>query len=37
VRYTGFFIRGGIALNDLEEQTFKLLACPENDLLPLIS
>ena len=36
-RYTGFFIRGGIALNDLEEQTFKLLACPDNDLLPLIS
>lgn len=37
VRYTGFFIRGGIALNDLEEQTFKLLACPEVDLLPLIA
>lgn len=36
-RYTGFFIRGGIALNDLEEQTFKLLACPDNDLLPLIT
>lgn len=36
-RYTGFFIRGGIALNDLEEQTFKLLATPDNDLLPLIS
>lgn len=36
-RYTGFLIRGGIALNDLEEQNFKLLACPENDLLPLIA
>jgi len=35
-RYTGFFIRGGIALNDLEEQTFKLLACPDNNLLNLI-
>lgn len=34
--YTGFFIRGGIALNDREEQTFKLLACPENNLLNLI-
>lgn len=34
--YTGFFIRGGIALNDLEEQTFKLLACPENNVLNLI-
>lgn len=34
--YAGFFIRGGIALNDLEETTFKLLATPDNDLLPLI-
>lgn len=34
--YTGFFYRGGIALNDLEEQTFKLLACPDNNLLLLI-
>lgn len=34
--YNGFFYRGGIALNDLEEQTFKLLATFENDLLPLI-
>lgn len=37
VLYKGFFIRGGIALNDLEEQTFKLLATPDTDLLPLIS
>lgn len=34
--YNGFFIRGGIALNDLEEQTFKLLATPDNNLLSLI-
>lgn len=34
--YNGFFYRGGIALNDLEEQTFKLLATLENDLLNLI-
>lgn len=34
--YTGFFLRGGIALNDLEEQTFKLLACKENNVLNLI-
>lgn len=34
--YAGFFIRGGIALNDLEEQTFKLLADPDSDLLNLI-
>lgn len=33
----GFFIRGGIALNDLEEQTFKLLALPDTNFLPLIS
>lgn len=37
IRYTGFFVRGGIALNDRDEQTFKLLACPETDLLPLIT
>lgn len=37
VRYPGFFLRGGIALNDLEEQTFKLLACPETNMLPLIT
>jgi len=37
ILYKGFFIRGGIALNDLEEQTFKLLATPDTDLLPLIS
>lgn len=36
IRYTGFQLRDGIAPNDLEEQTFKLLACPENDLLNLI-
>lgn len=36
VSYTGFFIRGGIALNDLEEQTFKLLATADCDVLPLI-
>lgn len=33
----GFFIRGGIALNDLEEQTFKLLALPDTNFLPLIA
>lgn len=37
VIYEGFFIRGGIALNDLEEQTFKLLTCPGVNLLNLIS
>lgn len=35
--YKGFFIRGGIALNDREEQTFKLLCTPDTDLLNLIS
>lgn len=34
--YAGFFLRGGIALNDLEEQTFKLLCMPHVDLLNLI-
>ncbi len=34
--YNGFFYRGGIALNDLEEQTFKVLCTFENDLLSLI-
>lgn len=34
--YNGFFIRGGIALNDLEEQAFKLLSTPDNDLTSLI-
>lgn len=37
IRHAGFFIRGGIALNDLEEQTFKLLALPDSDFLSLIS
>lgn len=35
-KYIGFFLRGGIALNDLEEQTFKLLVAPGNNLLNLI-
>lgn len=34
--YTGFFIKGGFAASTLEEQTFKLLAAPSNDLLNLI-
>ncbi len=34
--YNGFFYRGGIALNDLEEETFKLLATFENDMENLI-
>lgn len=34
--YIGYFLRGGIALNDLEEQTFKLLVTPQNNLLNLI-
>jgi hypothetical protein len=37
ITYEGFFIRGGIALNDLEEQTFKLLAEPTTDFLNLIT
>lgn len=37
VRYTGFLWKAGIAPNMLEEQTFKLLFCPENDILSLIS
>lgn len=36
IEYEGFFIRGGIALNDLEEQTFKLLATAETNLLNLV-
>lgn len=34
--YNGFFIRGGIALNDLEEQTFKLLSTSDNLFINLI-
>lgn len=34
--YTGFMEDAGIALNTLEEQSFKLLACPDQDLLNLI-
>jgi len=36
VTYTGFLISAGIALNDLDEQTFKLLAAPDNNLISLI-
>lgn len=36
VEYFGFAMRDGIAPNDLEEQTFKLLASPVNNMLTLI-
>lgn len=36
VRIVGFNMRTGFALNDLEEQTYKLLLTPDNDLLSLI-
>lgn len=35
-RYTGFFLLGGIAATTLEEQVFKLLPSPENEMLNLI-
>lgn len=34
--YTGFFMKGGFAANTMEEQTFKLLACPNQNILNLI-
>lgn len=36
VRVVGFNMRTGFALNDLEEQTYKLLLTPDNNLLDLI-
>lgn len=36
VRIVGFNMRTGFALNDLEEQTYKLLLTPDNNLLDLI-